>query len=521
MLKIMIVDDEMLSRVALRSMVEGSYQVVAEAADGAEALELAQIHMPDIILVDVIMPGVDGLSFISQVSEKLPLTRYIIISNVEQVEYLKKAIKMKVHDYLIKGTLTKEKLLDTLAELSKRVLRERQNLHPVTETQSPSSSNAVLAELVDKVIRGKICEESELSQVFRLYGMDLEARPYYCLLLRSKDPNLRNVIDRSVILNQGILADCGDGVVLKRAYNELLCIYIPPTQDSGEKDTKDLAYRLVMSNKDIFGVRVVAGISQPAIGYGSLQTAFLQAERAGKESFYDQGEANSIYLYTGLRKEAEDAALKLKQQVKEALQDRSVNTLLKTPALLEELRSAAEASRAIPRETLVGLYLDVIYFAANFAREAGAADFDDLGEAMVALTNADKLNALHTGSLSVVSLALQHYAQASGGSSYVKRIRQYVADNISGELRVEEIAAHVHVSANYLSQMFKNETGMTLRDYIAAERIRRAKDYLLLGKSLRETAQLTGFSTDSYFVQKFKAAVNMTPKQFQKQKKIR
>ena len=126
MLKIMIVDDEMLSRIALRSMVEKYYSVVAEAADGEEAVELAIRTVPDIILVDVIMPGLDGLSFIDQVAHRLPMTKYVIISNVEQVDYLKKAIKMKVFDYLLKGTLTEELLLSTLSEMSKRILQERQ-----------------------------------------------------------------------------------------------------------------------------------------------------------------------------------------------------------------------------------------------------------------------------------------------------------------------------------------------------------------------------------------------------------
>ena len=223
MLKIMIVDDEMLSRVALRTMVQGSYQVVAEAADGLEAVRIAEETKPDIVLADIIMPGTDGLSMISQMAEKLPLTRYIVISNVEQVEYLKKAIKMKVHDYLIKGTLTEEKLLGTLSELSKRILRERQNIHPAPDQPAPARNGPVFSELVDRVIRGQKYEESEIAQVFGVYGMDLASQEYYCLILRGKDPNVRNLIDRIQILNQEILADCGTGRVLKRAYNELLC----------------------------------------------------------------------------------------------------------------------------------------------------------------------------------------------------------------------------------------------------------------------------------------------------------
>lgn len=515
MLKIMIVDDEMLSRVALRSMVEGSYQVVAEAADGVEAVRIAEEMKPDIILVDIIMPGTDGLSMIGQLAEKLPLTRYIVISNVEQVEYLKKAIKMKVHDYLIKGTLTKEKLLETLSDLSKRILRERQHAQTSREQPAANRPGPVLSELVDRVIRGQKPEESEIAQVFGVYGIDLEKQDYYCMILRGKEANVRNLIDRIWLLNQQILGDCGNGRILKRAYDKLLCIYIPPEGEAGDKAVRNLAYRCIMSNRDIFGVHFEVGISQPVRGCVELQKAFLQADRAIKQTFYANAE-ESIYLYAARTKDSDDLAVRLKQQVKEALREGSVDMFLKLPALLDQLHGQLAAARSLPRETVVGLYLDAVYFAANFARDTGS--FDDLGEAMVALTTADNLQALHAGAKAVLELALQAYIQKSS-SGYVKRVRDYISQNISTELRVEEIAAHVHISPNYLSQIFRQETGQTLRDYIAAERIRRAKDYLLTGKSLRETAALTGFSSDSYFVQKFKAAVNMTPKQFQKQKK--
>ena len=517
MLKIMIVDDEMLSRVALRTMVQGSYQVVAEAADGVEAVRIAEETKPDIVLADIIMPGTDGLSMISQIAQKLPLTRYIVISNVEQVEYLKKAIKMNVHDYLIKGTLTEDKLLDSLSELSKRILRDRQNAVPAQDASAPARTGPVFSELVDRVIRGQKWEESEIAQVFNVYGMDLAVQEYYCLILRGKEANVRNLIDRIQMLNQEILADCGTGRIIKRAYNELLFFYAPPEGEAGEKAARNLAYRCIMSNRNIFGVHFEAGISQPAKGYANLQTAFLQAKRASRSAFYGSNE-ESIYQDMPQTKQGQDLAAKLKQQVKEALREQSVNEFLKIPVLLEDLRSQIAQDRSVPRETVVGLYLDVVYFAANFARDSGA--FDDLGEAMLALTAADDLQTLHTGAMAVVELATQAYNQKNSGG-YVKRVKEYIAQNISTELRVEEIAAQIHISANYLSQIFRQETGQTLRDYIAAERIRRAKDYLLTGKSLRETAVLTGFSSDSYFVQKFKSAVNMTPKQFQKQRKMR
>jgi len=520
MLKIMIVDDEVLSRIALRSMVEDHYSVVAEAANGTDALELAEKVMPDIILVDVVMPGIDGLSFISQISKKLPMTRYIIISNMEQIEYLKKAIKMQVHDYLIKGTLTEELLLSTLSGLSKRILQERQSIQSDSEADRNPYSDTVLAELVDSIARGKKRGDREIAQVFRLYGMDLSSEPYYCLLFHGVDHSVRGVIERILTLDREILRDCGEGVMLQMSQFDIVCFYFPPEGNNPDKAVRDLAYRCVMSNKNIFGVQFIAGISSLTDGEAALQSSYLQADSATKKSFYYTDYAQTIFRYAESEECFQNEAAKVKALVKAAIQDRTVDSLFKTPQLLEELKETAAASRMIPREIIIGLYLDIVCYVMSFIRETEASAFDDLGEALVVLAASNRLEELHKGSMEIVQLALEHYASSKGGNRDIRNIKQYVSDHISEELRIEDIAAHIHVSPNYLTQMFKNETGMTMRDYIAAERISRAKDYLLLGKSLRETAQLTGFSTDSYFVQKFKAAMHMTPKQFQKKNKV-
>ena len=516
MLKIMIVDDEMLSRIALRTMVEKYYSVVAEAADGEEAMELAVKTMPDIILVDVIMPGVDGLSFISQISSRLPMTKYVVISNVEQVDYLKKAIKMKVFDYLIKGTLTEELLLSTLSELSKRILQERQRQQPEQDAKPQIQSDAELIELVDSVIRGKRQGGSELVQMFRVRGMELCAEPYYCVYFSTAGSVLRSGIDSALVLIRGILHDCGEGLAIKFSGREIIIFFLPPAQMTGEKAVWDLAYRCVMTCRNIFNVQFLAGISQPVSGSDALQRAYLQAKNARDRSFYDNSGENIIFRYTLPREGEEKPAEQIKRMVKTALQDWTVERFLKTPELLEQIRQFVSVSKDIPRETVVGLYLDLICYVANFVREMRLSAFDDLGEAIAALAGAQKLEDLHRGSLSIVELALHAYAEVNISSQNIRQIKQYISEHISEELRVEDIAEHIHISPNYLSHLFKSETGMTLRDYIAAERISLAKDYLLRGESLRQTALLTGFSTDSYFVQKFKAAVNMTPKQFQK-----
>ena len=93
--RIIIADDHPLVRSGLRALLErdGEFKVVAEAADGYEAIELSMEHKPDLLLLDVGMPRVNGTDAAEHLSEKLPKTRIIIISMHSDEAYVLRALK--------------------------------------------------------------------------------------------------------------------------------------------------------------------------------------------------------------------------------------------------------------------------------------------------------------------------------------------------------------------------------------------------------------------------------------------
>ncbi len=104
--RVLIADDHPLIRSGLRALLEreGEFKVVAEAADGYEAIELALQHKPDLILLDVAMPRLTGTDAAQHISEKLPSTRIVIVSMHSDESYVLRALKAGARGYLLKAS---------------------------------------------------------------------------------------------------------------------------------------------------------------------------------------------------------------------------------------------------------------------------------------------------------------------------------------------------------------------------------------------------------------------------------
>jgi DNA-binding NarL/FixJ family response regulator len=102
----MIADDHPLVRSGLRLLLEreGEFQVIAEAADGYEAIDLAALHKPDVILLDVGMPRLNGPDAALSISQKVPAARIVMVSMHSDEAYVLRALKAGARGYLLKAS---------------------------------------------------------------------------------------------------------------------------------------------------------------------------------------------------------------------------------------------------------------------------------------------------------------------------------------------------------------------------------------------------------------------------------
>lgn len=98
-----IIDDAGFSRAVIRRVLEGAgFTVVAEGTDGFEAVDIYKKHKPDLMTLDVVMPGLDGLSALAVITDAHPEARTIVISSVKDEMQLLEAIRMGARDYVTK-----------------------------------------------------------------------------------------------------------------------------------------------------------------------------------------------------------------------------------------------------------------------------------------------------------------------------------------------------------------------------------------------------------------------------------
>ena len=102
--RVLLADDHTLVRAGIRSLVQAlsGVQVVAEAGDGREALSLIEAHQPDVAMLDIAMPGLNGLEVAAQVAGRYPYVRVIILSMHATEEYVLRALRAGAAGYLLK-----------------------------------------------------------------------------------------------------------------------------------------------------------------------------------------------------------------------------------------------------------------------------------------------------------------------------------------------------------------------------------------------------------------------------------
>lgn len=156
MQRVVIADDQVLIRVGIAGVLEilGGYEVVGEAADGREAIDLIERTRPDIALIDIGMPGMDGIEAATELKSRHPSMRVVYVSAIETPEIVIRAIRSGADGYILKDFLLVE--LETgLGTILKggRYLSPKINQILLSELSSPASDKPALTPRQTQILR--------------------------------------------------------------------------------------------------------------------------------------------------------------------------------------------------------------------------------------------------------------------------------------------------------------------------------------------------------------------------------
>ena len=177
MLKVFLVEDESVIREGLRDKIpweQYGFRFIGEASDGEMALPLIRKHMPDVLITDIKMPFMDGLSLSEIVKEEFPRIKIIIISGYDDFEYARRAIVAGVDQYLLKP-ITRAALRNVLLEMKEKIEQdmEQKDYQMQFQDEMQEFEQFPLRRFFEKVLDGKLSvkemyeEAARLSQIGR------------------------------------------------------------------------------------------------------------------------------------------------------------------------------------------------------------------------------------------------------------------------------------------------------------------------------------------------------------------
>lgn len=512
-MKILIVDDEVIARIGIINSVDwkaAGCTVVGETGDSEYALRMAEYTKPDLVIADIVMPGIDGLEMIRRLKAANPLCRFIILSCMDDVPYYKQAIELGVSGYINKATFRPEELVELLQKVSREIGTDRIIDESYEETDY-INRYAVLTTFLNLELRQDNNNPEQIRE--KLEAFDFEPGNSYRLMAVDlhlpSDPQSEYILRSATVVCSQIINTCRNGFAFNTQDNQLTILLC---EDLSKDDMlRNICYRLSNSLQQYFDLTISIGVSPVVQGYTNLRSTFQAARKALEQEFFEKQ----------LFHTAQDGVAPAMSKKIRACRDALLASKAETDAdLVVErvyaLQDAIRADRYYDAEGCKRLYLSFLYHSFNIlcARPDLSGSWDaqiDPGKIAASCKTLDELTATTVDVIRKVDRIIQEGSSAN--KQLIDRVKDYVAQHLEERLLVEEIAQAVFVSPAYLGRIFKKETDTSLRQYVLDTKITAAKRMLLECRDVAQVAERLNFSSTSHFIKIFKQQVGKTPKQ--------
>ncbi|WHX50327.1 response regulator [Paenibacillus woosongensis] len=497
MLRLVIVDDESSIREGAAKIItkeNEAFVVAGVFSNGQDALDFIETTDIDVVITDIRMPLVDGLELIKRLKSLQPEIRCIIMSGFTDFEYARQALRCSAVDYLLKPINKKQlfKLLNTLHEEKEASLGKEQRLRSgvlLSYFSSPSSFCSKLPEL-------------HLPQ------------PYFVVyVLRSRDIEALHERLLSAIAD----ADLGDAVDIVETDDGMLALVSYYTDEPDAKVIRQLAGQLqpVLAHLGIIQAGSSRGYSQAS----QLSEAYRQAVRACDYGLYDY-KAWCYYHHDDLPQPDPDFTdwfISIREELSEHMQILNIPLV---QADLEKLFGQAKEAKA-SRQSILSLcrliHNTALAELPEWKSASPPAAEEQLKGRMLSCLSFAELKSLFFSHF-LKGLEMIRATRLQMADKSVETVKRWIQEHYDQQTELGSLASMVYLTPSYLSKLFKNETGMTITDYLIEVRIKKAKHLLKTSPDMKihEIGCGVGYPDPAYFNKLFKRIVGVTPNEYKK-----
>lgn len=513
--RVLLVDDEIYARKGLRSLIDWEalgYQVIEEADNGEDALDLIQKLEPDLVLTDIRMPEVDGIELIRRATEgPYPKPGFIIISGYNDFRYAQQAVRYGVHDFILKP-VDEGDLQATLRKLDEKLQRDK----TIKLQREQYLFEEALASFIRRDFEPGQLEEWKLKLDLvpdeALYYVFAEANDHQAWDGAAHEPLEKHHLQEALQEMTGT----NKQLYVHQHRNRLGLIVKESMLDADQGSIARFALRLRKELERRIGYNIFIYVSKPILDLGNIAEAYQSAKDCLLYKFVQ--EQDRIVLFDEVKDKPlnyVDVDTKLYERLTESMEEQDEeqidHTIQQIFAEFQTKRFAPEAVKLTIHRSVSAILKIIRELEADEASLATLEPIVSWQDTNISLATLQRLFANFVAESSDL-IAKSRKDNIKGG---IKKIKEYIESNFHENLNLKGIAAQFYMNPVYLGQLFKKTYGMYFNEFLLQLRIQEAKK-LLRQTDLRiyEIADRIGFSNPDYFVTQFEKIENATPTEY-------
>lgn len=533
-LKVMILDDEYIILDGLKSFPWEDYgcRVAASARNGFEGLEKLKQEEPDIILSDIKMPGMDGLEFARRAREIYPDVLIILLTGYDSFEFARQAISTGVKEYLLKP-IDYDVMKHTIAEKAEEVRekKKRDRYFLMLKKHFNNALPLLRANFASNLLHGRIQGRNEVKAQEDSLNMKVDK---FLVAVGKKADGTNRIeecdkwIEEFAYINifEEIFERFGiqvlsDYSMATLEYNFILLF----DNKISDRECIDSAVQACESIQDevkkYCGVKMNFGLSNAAKDCYAASSQYRKAQEACRQC---------IYLGNDVILKYQDIHDRNQEEFSITTGEKSyfMMTLFQgeTGRMEEELKhifERVEADISSKKFSAMDLLISCMKFPYTCAVKSNISDkewdvsiLQDVIGRIAECNNVEEIEQCLLRSFSAL-IKLNTDNADERNRILVQSILDYINRNFSGDLSMDVLTGHFHVSRTYISRLLKRYTGKSFLEYLTEVRFKNVERLMKESKYKQyEIAEMSGYKDFSYYIKVFKKRYGITPNEYKK-----
>ena len=530
--RLYIADDEALSREGLASFIKHNFsdiEVVGQADNGITALDEILAKKPDVVLTDVKMPGLDGIALSKRLRGLMPQLKIVFISGYDDVSFIKSALKVEAVDYIIKP-IDLDELTRVLVKVVDIIKTEDTQKKRIVEMEKQLLQSmpalrqrffAMIIKSTDRNGQNSKSSEKELRRRMEFLGIDLPYEGRFiaaCVKIENIEKLSYDSEREWQLLSFGILNVFQEsvdkyvrGYAFETEYGEFAAILC--FDGDYENSLFELADTIDSNLKRALGVEIIMGIGCEVESISRIGDSWKGAHASVKKKMF-LGASRTVSMDTIAENNNavinEDVFNELKELLHQASYELIKNRLSELFTMME--RESTEEYRT----NCAQLLFQAMRFVLETDMNNSGSEQNQL-KAINEIMGAETKEQMRANVQDYYAVICRQIDNVRSGRTrnVVSKIKNIIESRYSEALTINDIASEIFLTPTYVCLIFKEDTGMTLNEYITGVRMRHAKELLeTTTDKLDEIAWKVGYSDASYFSKLFKRYEGELPSKF-------